>query len=163
MTEDDWIEAGYSNALSIGEIGAGLYVELKLIPDYVSFQGLKVMEGECAAQNIQGYYSSFDMSQVRHNTSNGAWRQTTVGDGNLAGFDRAGNAKTISELPPPWDIGGYEWHIPFYWSADNFTTTNRFTTNIQKFRLYPDGDFSVCKFGWTAHRSTNGVQNVIKE
>lgn len=163
MSDDDWIEAGYSNALSIGEIGAGLYVELKLIPDYVSFQGLKVMEGECAAQNIQGYYSSFDMSQVRHNTSNGAWRQTTVEDGNLAGFDRAGNAKTISELPPPWDIGGYEWHIPFYWSADNFTTTNRFTTNIQKFRLYPDGDFSVCKFGWTAHRSTNGVQNVIKE
>ena len=163
MTEDDWIEAGYSNALSIGEIGAGLYVELKLIPDYVSFQGLKVMEGECAAQNIQGYYSSFDMSQVRHNTSNGAWRQTTVEDGNLAGFDRAGNAKTVSELPPPWNLGGYEWHIPFYWSAGDFTTINRFTTNIQKFRIYPAGDFSVSKFGWTAHRSTNGVQNVIKE
>ena len=163
MNDDDWIKAGYSKPLSPGEIGAGLYVDLRLTPDYVSFQGLKTMEGECAAENIEGYFSSFDMSQVKHDAANGAWHRATVNDENLVGFDRAGYAKTISELPPPWDIGGYKWHIPFYWSADDFTTITKFTTNTQSFRLYPSGEFSISKFGWTAYRSTNGVQRVFKE
>lgn len=163
MTNDDWLELDYSTPLMPGEIGAGLYAELKLVPDYVSFKNVKTVEGECAAQNMQGYYITFDMSQVRHDNANGAWRQVTIDEENGCGFDRAGNAKTTAELPPPWTAGSYEWHIPFYWSADDFATTNRFSTNIQRFQLYPNGDFSVSKFGWTAHRSTNGVHQVTKD
>lgn len=50
----------------------------------------------------------------------------------------------------------YEW-------VDGSSQTNQFTTNVQTFRLFANGDAEVLKFGWTAHRGTNGVQTVARE
>ena len=138
-------------------------LELKLLPEYVSFEGLKVMEGECSAQDIEGYFELYDMSNVRHNVSNGALKQIVVQGDNFVGIDRAGLARSSDELPEPWAYGSYEWNIPFYWSADGFATTNRFATNVQKFQLYSNGDFVVRKFGWKARRSMDGNQTVTRD
>ena len=164
MADSDWAEVGITNPLSVGEVGAGMCLELKLLPEHVSFEGLKVMEGECSATRIRGYFSTFDMSNVRHNASNGALKQIVVQQENFVGVDRAGWARRVTDLPTPWSYGSYEWQIPFYWSADDFATTNRFATNVQEFELLSsNGDFVVRKFGWKAQRDTDGNQTVTRD
>ena len=164
MADSDWSEVGITNPLSVGEVGAGMCLELRLLPEHVSFEGLKVMEGECSATRIRGYFSTFDMSNVRHNASNGALKQIVVQQENFVGVDRAGWARRVTDLPTPWSHGSYEWQIPFYWSADDFATTNLFATNVQEFELLSsNGDFVVRKFGWKAQRDTDGNQTVTRD
>jgi hypothetical protein len=164
MADSDWAEVGVTNPLSVGEVGAGMCLELKLLPEHVSFEGLKVMEGVCSATRIRGYFSTFDMSNVRHNASNGALKQIVVQQENFVGVDRAGWARRVTDLPTPWSHGSYEWQIPFYWSADDFATTNRFATNVQEFELLSsNGDFVVRKFGWKAQRDIDGNQTVTRD
>ncbi len=163
MADSDWAEVGITNPLSVGEVGAGMCLELKLLPEHVSFEGLKIMEGDCSATSIEGYYETIDMSNMRHGIENGAFKQILVQEGNFVGIDRAGFASRVDELPTPWSYGRYQWNIPFYWSADDFITKNRFATNIQKFQFYSNGDFKVSKFGWKAHRSMNGNQTITRD
>ena len=164
MADSDWAKVGVTKPLSVGEVGAGMCLELKLLPEYVSFEGLKVMEGECSATSIEGYYENLDMSNIRHNIVNGALRQIAVQEGNFVGVDRAGSASYVDELPKPWSHGRYQWNIPFYWSADDFVKTNRFATNVQEFELLSsNGDFVVRKFGWKVQRSMDGNQTVTRD
>jgi hypothetical protein len=163
MADSDWAEVGVTNPLSVGEVGAGVCLELKLLPEHVSFEGLKVMEGECSATSAWGCYLGVDMSQMGHKEKNGAYRKILVGRGNTAGIDRAAYYENPDKIPKPWSIGGYQWNIPENWSADDFVTTNRFTTNVQRFQFFPTGEFEVSKFGWTAHRSMNGNQAITRD
>ena len=163
MADSDWAEVGITNSLSVGEVGAGMCLELKLLPEHVSFEGLKIMEGECSATSAWGCYLGVDMSQMGHKEKNGAYRKILVGRGNTAGIDRAAYYENPDKIPKPWSIGGYQWNIPENWSADDFVTTNRFTTNVQRFQFFPTGEFEVSKFGWTAHRSMNGNQTITRD
>ena len=163
MADSDWAEVGITNPLSVGEVGAGMCLELKLLPEHVSFEGLKIMEGECSATSAWGCYLGVDMSQMGHKEKNGAYRKILVGRGNTAGIDRAAYYENPDKIPKPWSIGGYQWNIPENWSADDFVTTNRFTTNVQRFQFFPTGEFEVSKFGWTAHRSMNGNQTITRD
>ena len=162
MTDADWLEVT-TNALAVGEVGAGLRIYLKLLPDYVSFFGLKTMEGFASASDMQGYFTHVNMSAVNHDAQNGAGRVNVVQEGNLAGVDRAGAAYRVDELPQPWSDGSYAFNIPYYWWVDGSSQTNQFATNVQTVRLFASGDAEVSKFGWTAHRGTNGVQTVTRE
>ena len=163
MADSDWAEVGVTNSLSVGEVGAGMCLELKILPEHVSFEGLKIMEGECSATSAWGCYLGVDMSQMGHKEKNGAYRKILVGRGNTAGIDRAAYYENPDKIPKPWSIGGYQWNIPENWSADDFVTTNRFTTNVQRFQFFPTGEFEVSKFGWTAHRSMNGNQTITRD
>ncbi|MBR4259911.1 MAG: hypothetical protein IKQ17_12830 [Kiritimatiellae bacterium] len=162
MTDADWLEVT-TNALAVGEVGAGLRIDLKLLPDYVSFEGLRTMEGFAPASDMHGYFTHVDMSAVNHDAQNGAGRVNVVQEGNLAGVDRAGAAYRVDELPQPWSDGSYAFNIPYYWWVDGSSQTNQFATNVQTVRLFASGDAEVSKFGWTAHRGTNGVQTVTRE
>lgn len=159
MADADWLEVS-TNILAVGEIGAGLRIDLKLLPDYVSFEGLRTMEGYADVSDLQGYFQNVVMTNTSHGSANGAWRVNTVLEGNNAGIDRAGGAYRAEELPQPWGNGSYSFAIPFYWWVDGSSQTNQFATNVQTFRLFANGDAEVSKFGWTAHRGTNGVQTV---
>ncbi|MBQ6142457.1 MAG: hypothetical protein IJI54_14370 [Kiritimatiellae bacterium] len=159
MTDEDWIATGFA-PLSIGEVGAGERIDLKFEPDYVSFVGLKTMEGFSQVYNKTGYFEQYNMSNVVHNAANGAGVVTTVGEENGVGRDRAGFAFTNAELPPPWADGGFEFRIPFYWWVDGSSQTNEVSTNVQSFTLFANGDAETSKFGWTVHRGTNGVSTV---
>ena len=162
MADADWLEVT-TNALAVGEVGAGLRIDLKLLPDYVSFFGLRTMEGFAPVSDMQGYFTHVDMSAVNHDAQNGAGRVNVVQEGNLAGVDRAGAAYRVDELPQPWSDGSYAFNIPYYWWVDGSSQTNQFATNVQTVRLFASGDAEVSKFGWTAHRGTNGVQTVTRE
>lgn len=159
MADADWLEVS-TNILAVGEIGAGLRIDLKLLPDYVSFEGLRTMEGYADASDLQGYFQNVVMTNTSHDVANGAWRVNIVQEGNNAGIDRAGGAYRVGDLPQPWVNGSYSFAIPFYWWVDGSSQTNQFATNVQTFRLFANGDAEVSKFGWTAHRGTNGVQTV---
>ena len=161
MTDADWMETGFS-PLSVGEVGAGERIDLKLEPDYVSFVGLKTMEDFSPVYNQMGYFEQCNMSNVAHNAANGAGVVTTVGEKNGVGLDGAGFAFTNAELPPPWSDGGFEFHIPFRWWVDGSSQTNLLATHTQSFTLFLNGDAETSKFGWTVHRGTNGVSAVSR-
>ena len=161
MTDADWIEIG-SAPPAVGEIGAGERMYLKLEPDYVSFAGLKTMEGFSTVYNKTGYFEQFIMTNTQHDAAAGAFVVTAVGKENQAGDDRAGFIFTLQGLPPPWSDGGFEFRIPHYWWVDGTTQTNELATCVQRFTLFPNGDSETSKFGWTVHRGTNGVSTVTR-
>ena len=159
MTDADWMEIG-SAPPAVGEIGAGERIYLKLEPDYVSFAGLKTMEGFSPVYNKTGCFEQVIMTNTQHDAAAGAFVVTAVGEENQAGDDRAGFIFTLQGLPPPWSDGGFEFRIPHYGWVDGTTKTNELATCVQRFTLFPNGDSEISKFGWTVHRGTNGVSNV---
>ena len=159
MTDADWMEIG-SAPPAVGEIGAGERIYLKLEPDYVSFAGLKTMEGFSPVYNKTGCFEQVIMTNTQHDAAAGAFVVTAVGEENQAGDDRAGFIFTLQGLPPPWSDGGFEFRIPHYWWVDGTTQTNELATCVQRFTLFPNGDSETSKFGWTVHRGTNGVSTV---
>ena len=161
MTDADWMSTG-STPPAVGEIGAGERMYLKLEPDYVSFAGLKTMEGFSPVYNKTGCFEQVIMTNTQHDAAAGAFVVTAVGEENQAGYDRAGFVFTQQGLPPPWSDGGFEFRIPHYWWVDGTTQTNELATHIQRFTLFPNGDSETSKFGWTVHRGTNGVSTVTR-
>ena len=144
----------------MGEIGAGERIYLKIEPDYVSFVGLKTMEGFSQVYNKTGYFEQGIMTNTIHDAAAGAFVVTAIGEENQAGLDRHGFIFTLQGLPPPWSDGGFEFRIPLYWWVDGSSQTNLLATHTQRFTLFPNGDAEVSKFGWTVHRGTNGVSSV---
>lgn len=159
MNDDDWRATGFA-PLQTNEIGAGLCTELMLQPNFVSFTGLHIQEGECPATNIWGYYEPFAGTIGGHGPSEGAYFDHIVGTGNTVGIDRAGYA--LASAVYPLADGGYEFQIPMYWSIEG-AATNQFTINRQIYRLFPDGSFKVSKFGYSAHRTRDGITSIIRE
>ena len=159
MTDADWI-ATESTPPAVGEIGAGERIYLKIEPDYVSFVGLKTMEGFSPVYNKTGYFEQGIMTNTLHDAAAGAFVVTAIGEENQAGLDRPGFIFTLQGLPPPWSDGGFEFRIPLYWWVDGTTQTNLLATHTQRFTLFPNGDSETSKFGWTVHRGTNGVSTV---
>ena len=141
-----------------GQIGASFMVDLHYLPDFVSFAGVDVTEGEAAPSGVWGYFASHPDAVTSHDASHGAGATVPILDGNSGGHDNVGYS--IGSLAQPLSAGGWHWDIPVYWSVHGSSATNRFMTNVQTFELSPNGDFTVGKFGCSAIRGTNGVQQI---
>ena len=113
-----------------------------------------------------------------------AWRAVSLDAGESAYVDgEAAAVAAVSECddaphtPKAWEVcdacfvlcngradllGGRQrrrsrsWH----YAVPGHSATNLFMTSVQTFALSPNGDFTVGKFGYTATRGTNGVQQV---
>jgi len=141
-----------------GQIGASFMVDLHYLPDFVSFAGVDVTEGEAAPSGVWGYFASHPDAVTSHDASHGAGATVPILNGNSGGHDNVGYS--VGSLAQPLSAGGWHWDIPVYWSVPGSSATNRFMTNVQTFELSPNGDFTVGKFGCSAIRGTNGVQQI---
>ena len=161
FTDGDWfLSTGEVPAL--GDVAVGMEVELRLMPDYVSFKNVFLQEGECKATNVTGFFRENSVVLFPHGTAQGAWREVCVSAvSNYAGGDSA--CANFGRILIPLTEGGFEYPITNYWYVKNGVLNGRhhpFYVANQKFLIYPNGDFSVDKFNCTVTRGTNNLTTV---
>ena len=105
-----------------GTQGAGMELTVTISPTTVSFQALQLMEAECDASAITGYFGSHAPGRHDANAGAGNWRQ--VGPDN----DVSDTADS-SGWPSPWSKGSYTWSIPVSWRLKGAQTSTAFSAN----------------------------------
>ena len=161
FTDDDWfLLTGEVPAL--GDVAVGMEVELRLMPDNVSFKNVFLQEGECKAVNVTGFFRENSVVLFPHGTAQGAWREVGVYSvSNYVGGDSA--CANFGSIPIRLTEGGFEYPITNYWYVKNGVLNSRhhpFYVANQKFLIYSNGDFSVDKFNCTVTRGTNNLITV---
>jgi hypothetical protein len=105
-----------------GTQGAGMELTVTISPTTVSFQALELMEAECDASAISGYFTTHTPGRHDPKAGAGTWRQ--VGTAN----DVSDTADT-SGWPSPWSKGSYTWSIPVIWRLKGATASTAFSAN----------------------------------
>lgn len=125
-----------------GTQGAGMELTVTISPKTVSFQALELMEAECDASSITGYFSSH--APGRHDAKAGAGKWRQVGPDN----DVSDTADS-SGWPSPWSKGKYTWSIPVSWRLKGAQTSTAFSANNNQVTSITgtDGTTIVTKLG----------------
>ena len=146
---------------NVGESG-GFAIEFcrQLLPTYVSFANVQLLELPRTSTNAVGYYAQASKAHLLDHGDHGAGEWIDVGQENQIS-DTVG----VEINDPPWLGGGaFTWPIPVAWRVkDDEGTTNLFCNTDQRFELDADGTARILKFGYTGERMTNGVFSVIKD
>ena len=145
---------------NVGESG-GFAIEFcrQLLPTYVSFANVQLLELPRTSTNAVGYYAQASKAHLLDHGDYGAGEWMDVCQENQIS-DTVG----VEINDPPWLGGGaFTWPIPVAWRVkDDEGTTNLFCNTDQRFELDADGTARILKFGYTGERMTNGVFNVIE-
>ena len=140
--------------------GAGFQMDLRILPDTVSFQALEFWEratDTAESSTIEGYFTNVAFSAVWHHTTNmsaGVWHK--IGDANFWFTD---NAQMGDELITPVCSGSLVWHIPIDWRSSNNQTIQHtdFKTVDQRFEMSDTGRLTVSKYGYWSAREMSGA------
>ncbi|MBQ3746827.1 MAG: hypothetical protein II863_05405 [Kiritimatiellae bacterium] len=132
----------------------------RLLPLYVSFKNVEVMELPMISTDAVGYYAQEGKAGLLDHGAHGAGTWDAVDYINRT-HDTAG----IEVNDPPWLSGGsFTWPIPVVWRvAGNVSDTNNLCSTDQRFELDADGTSRVRKFGYVSERMTNGVFTITRE
>ena len=144
-----------------GSMAAGFDVNVNVMPDYVSFAQITLVEGSATATNRCGIFAHplFDRA-FDHNTNAGAGVNIPLSISNgLADHIRLEiNADIASCL---YNTNGYvETDIPVSWFVKGSSVTNNFAVNTHCNGLSPGGIAGVGKYGITITRGTNDVSTI---
>ena len=155
MTSADWTALNMPEP-DIGKVGVGLYTNVRLLPDYVSFTNVWIREGYSPALGREGYFTHIPVSP--HNDANGAGAALQIKTEN--GFmDRAGHSNnSVTITPAP---GAYRFEIPMSWSADNISYA-QFCVNVQAYESFASGALRISKFGCSCQRELDGGTTVTQ-
>ena len=126
----------------------------RLLPEYVSFANIEIIELPRIASDAIGYYAQPCKTNLWNHGSHGAGVWNVVAGENLI-YDKA--QMEINE--PPWLNGGsFTWPIPNAWRiAGDEATTNVFCSTDERFELDVDGTTRLSKFNYVGERQTNGT------
>lgn len=155
MTSADWTALNMPEP-EIGKVGVGLYTNVRLLPDYVSFTNVWIREGYSPALGREGYFTHILVSP--HNDANGAGVALQITSEN--GFiDRAGHSNnSVTITPAP---GSFRFEIPMSWSVDNVSYA-QFCVNVQAYESFASGALRVSKFGCSCQRELDGGTTVTQ-
>ena len=140
----------------VGNVGAGMYLDVVLQPTNVSFGRVWMMEPSEATTGITGYFSNVNLSSISH-ANNGADEWHPVGCDNKIYsppnnlFDHAGSY----DWTGPFGSGGsYTWPIHPIWSVGTNGPTNSLSGwTDQVMTLSSDGTMRVDKLNLHVTRS----------
>ena len=143
-----------------GRAGAGMELEITILPDDVSFNGLYIKEIPGPGTNVTGYFTSFPPAMLFH-TPNPNWVRITE-DNRLEVPDIA--AYFGASPHHPWEAGHYRWVIPIQYSlyVSSVSGPALGSPVIQSFTMDgpPNaGRMTVLKGGHGATRSPWGEDN----
>lgn len=145
--------------------GIGMRLPLTVLPNTVSFHGIRFKESATEGGVATGYFHNEDFSSWwNHDASQGAEIVTTARLGNTF-EDRAEFRDVCPELNTGgWSHGSIGWTIPCRWREKTgfFMSTGwrDFTVKQQTFTIDPNGTVSVEKFGWRAVRAPWGYSSI---
>jgi hypothetical protein len=164
FSDSDW-RSKIGGVPRIGDVAVGMVVDLRLLPDYVSFKNVFLQEGECEATNAEGFFVKNSVALLPHGPDEGALTEVKVSDfQNYAGQDFA--AVDFGFIPIRLEEGSFQYNITNYWyvksSGDVATRKNLLTIESQKYFLDINGTLSVEKYGCKIQRGTNNIINIIR-
>ena len=152
--------------------GAGMDLELVILPTNVSFMGIAVQEVPSDYKDPQGYFSNpyFDF-MWSHTTNRGAgvWHNIHAHNYFMNDYaemgDRLPGMTTSGEITDDdtygWIAGTMNWFIPVGWnetgSCETDTPVKEFCVYWQRFRMASDGTLEVEKLENIVQRRTNTV------
>ena len=132
---------------AVGLSGAGMDLEITLLPSTVSFYQTEFLEIPGPASDISGYMVGL---AGPHNPST-TWFGFTFDNISVA----QDNASTrTSGFLPPWSDGAYQWVIPYHYRCVGSASSIHFTDVIQRFTINAAGTVTVTKGGATVTRLT---------
>jgi len=140
-----------------GDIGAGFYADVQVLPTYVSFEKLGIMEDIAPVSGRWGCFldlSKYPHSQFAHTEARGALRPLGIGDMNII----KGHDHVRSRLGDyPGEAGGYSLSIPVKWGVDGGPYINDFGSALMTVNVQTNGKVTVSKFGITRGREPYGL------
>ena len=149
----------------LGEAGGiGMRMRLTLMPDTVSFIGLRTMENITEDGVASGYFGSeYFRPWWNHGMVHGAGESVEVGVDNHY-YDQAEMEDVCPQLlTGGWATGSITWTIPTVWrERQDFSVTNgwtAFTTKAQIFTINSAGTVQIEKFNCSVERDVQGHTN----
>ena len=144
MTAADWDSPPLGKLpLAANTPGAGYVATRTLMPSYVNFKNILIMEGFATMTNQTGCFTNtvkFPPSIYGHGSDAGAGIVAAVDSvGNqISGIDCIG---VQFDQYPDYN-GSYSLPIPVYWGIDAASCSNRFSTSLMQVTatVVPDGD-----------------------
>ena len=137
--------------------GAGLSLELYVIPMTVSFEEIAIQEDPCHTGTHSGYFDQASQQHSwYHDIDNGAGIWHNISTGNYWTVDNP----LVSIKPPPWTNGTNVWDIPVGWYFRDPPAAISSVRDIQcdikqYFTIDSNGTVRVEKFEHWASRTTN--------
>ena len=149
----------------LGEAGGiGMRMRLTLMPDTVSFIGLRTMENITEDGVASGYFGlEYFRPWWNHGMVHGAGESVEVGVDNHY-YDQAEMEDACPQLlTGGWATGSITWTIPTVWrERQDFSVTNgwtAFTTKAQIFTINSAGTVQIEKFNCSVERDIQGHTN----
>ena len=138
-------------------IGAGFFADVQVLPTYVSFEKLGIMEDIAPVSGRWGCFldlSKYPHSQFAHTEVRGALQPLGIGDMNMI----KGHDHVQSRLGDyPSEAGGYSLSIPVKWGVDGGPYVNDFGNMLMTVNVQTNGKVTVSKFGITRGREPYGL------
>ena len=137
------------------DIGAGFFADVQVLPTYVSFKDLEIMEDVASVSSRWGCFEdllSYPHDQFAHTPARGALQHVEIGDINMIkGYDHV--RTTFRSLP--LSNGGCTVNIPVKWGINGGPYAHDCCIVPQSVSIQTDGTVIVSKFGITARRKPN--------
>jgi len=154
-------EAGYWRAddfeCSGSTVGAGFYADVQVLPTYVSFKDLWIMEDEAGVSGRWGCFENLQLyphEQFAHTPARGARNPLPIGAENkVDGYDRA--QTKLGEMPG--DNGGFTLDIPLKWGINGGPCIYDAGHVLQTTSVQTNGNVTISKFGITRGREPYGL------
>ena len=133
-------------------IGAGFFADVQVLPTYVSFKDLWVMEDVAPVANRWGCFLNllkYPHEQFAHTEERGALRPQEIGDRNMInGHDHA--RTKLGGLPT--ESGGFSLDIPLKWGINGGPCIYNAGRVLQTTSVHTNGNVTISKFGITRGR-----------
>jgi len=139
--------------------GAGMSLDVYILPDEVSFMELRFREAPSNDSDIDGYFTNTVFANVwYHHVSRGAGIWHLIGLENYFFEDKA---TMLDALVIPCFGGHIYWTIPIDWKRNSGPNgiSHRLSTIQQKFEMNSSGTLRVSKFGFWVERALDGSKN----
>ena len=150
MSDADWM-FNQMSPLCQGVPGVGFKLKSFVLPDYVSFSQIEIVEGAAKMLGAIGFFEAYENDvRFNHTESNGAMRvirvekvNNQVGDVDFVGFQ-------LNEMPS--EAGCFYWSIPNKWGIIGGPHDKLLGTVDQEFFVNADGTCTISKGGFSETR-----------
>ena len=161
LSIDDWGILKEDPLLN-GQAGVAANIDVRVLPNHVSFRRINLLEGYAPAESIWGCCTNttyFPCGIVHDGIAGGS--ETYVEEGAYVNAENMLEPDRVAFWPPsslefPCDPGGYTFNIPWKWYADGRPRLHDWMVVPQVMTVHSNGDVSISKNGVTITRTKTG-------
>ena len=161
LSPQDWIELDEEPLLN-GQAGVAANIDVRVLPSYVSFKKINLLEGMCPAVSVWGCCANTDYfpANMTHDGIAGG-SETYAEEGTSVNSQNMLNSDKVAFWPPtrlafPCEPGGFTFNIPWKWYADGRPRLHDWMVVPQIMTVHSNGTVTISKNGVTITRTKAG-------